>query len=256
VSAPVRHHGRIRLVLLLVRARAWFDQHAAGFADSLAVYGGLLGLVLGVAGLVTGVIGPNLGFGIGVAGLGLSLVLLGFDWVERRRRTIVLEKESEVVAPVDPGPGGVLVTHRIGGESWVGTPDQIAVVWPELDELLPRANAMFSYSAKPKPLPSVVAVYAGEIIQDLARRTTYNAAHIRQDDDLSAAILTQAGTVALRKSRYFDLIYTNYLTGYRIRHRKNHQIVVHGSQLYRNGDRILSPTPKWSGRWFWATAAG
>jgi hypothetical protein len=104
---------------------------------------------------------------------------------------------------------------------------------------LPAASATFSYSPKLKPLPAALAAHATEIVQLRTRKTTYNASHIRQDTDLSEKMLTEGGIVPLRKSRYFAMVCTNYLTGLRVRDRKTQQLIVHGNGLYRNGREVV-----------------
>jgi hypothetical protein len=227
-------------MLLLVRIRAWFDQYRAGFRSAKSVYAGEVGLVLGLVGLVTGAIGPNLGFIVGISGLALSSVILVVDFVERRRGSVEFEREAEVVPPIDAGVGGVIVQHRIVRENHTGSPDQVAIAWPDLDKALPTATTTFTYETKPKPLPTEIAPFRGEIIRQLANDTTYNDPHVRQDDDLNLDVLGPSGVLPLRKSPYFDMVCTNYLAGQQIRDTRTKKVILHGNQIYRNGAGIHS----------------
>jgi hypothetical protein len=166
----------------------------------------------------------------------ISSCLWAYDWARLKRAKIRVEKlESPWVRDVGIPGAEPVELHDGRGQS-------IVAVWPKVDEALPATTATVSRSRLPVKIPAAVQPYVIDILEaKTATRSVYNGKLIRQNTDLTAALLAEGGTVELGTTDYYTMLCTDYLADSRLMRQSSDGVVLHGPPLMTDRNLNLRP---------------
>jgi hypothetical protein len=223
---------RLGLRFVAVRSRVDFNLYLARQRSNY--YLGLLGLPLGLVALFR----PGLGLALGIAGAIVSLAGIVLSRVERND-----DRNRYVYSPLPAaaaGPGGVGLSE---GASMLETAAGSAIWWAAIDvELQQQSTVPVVWSDRKYKLPPALAEVAFDVLLPEFRGKSavmFNGPVVRQDGDL---ILGVDGwkPLSLSRTKYFDVLCSNYITAGVIRGRGN-RLQLEGRGLLVNSRGDLRP---------------
>lgn len=178
-------------------------------------YGGLLTLAISIAGLVTADVREVFGFALGAAGLAIGVALMYPDVRDLFGNDVDLRmlgapEDYQSTVPIVAGSGGIIVTQP-------NRPTQRAAVWESVDDLVATSLLDCDLCAQNPELPRDFKKYKALIVKEkLHGRSAFDGIIIAQRDDLTPEKLASSDVMQLSKTRYFDLMCTNYMTNWAI----------------------------------------
>jgi hypothetical protein len=215
------------MTLLPLPLRRRLDFYRMGARHRWRYLGAQAGLAFGLVGLVLTPVGLNWGWLVAVVSLIASIVLFVPDWNQARRGTVQLLRTHP---PVE------LDKLDIGTRQYVRWARDVAVVDAMVDAALPTSRATVAWRRERPVLPASVRPYAFDTLrQRVTAPNVFNGKTVRQDDDLSALVLEQDGSVPFSATNYFALLMTNYMMDITIRDRASGRCVQQPLQLIDDG---------------------
>jgi hypothetical protein len=220
--------------MFLVGPRSNLDYFRTGLRGHWRYYAGLAGFVLGVVGFALTPVGLSYSWLLGVAGIVISVVLLGAELNGRRGGQVVIaEKDEFRVGNLDIGRGEI-IRHPVLRRNRL-------VVDPEVDRSLLYTRAKFTWRRAPTPIPRDTGKYAYDILRHRARskHTVFNGRLVRQDTDLDPDVLGSDGVIQLSRTDYYSLLCSNYMTEWTICERSTGRKIVDGMSLIADHSKRL-----------------
>lgn len=199
------------LGLHLVRLRSRIDFNTYLLRQRIIYSIGFVALPVGVASLLA----PGLGLVLGVLGLLFSLISL----VDAKRKRNDEKHRLHLV----PGEGANRFAElRVPSGMVLPIGSGSVAVWPEVDVCLLRQQRVeWAWSPHPRRLPPNLEVLAYDLLLEQYKRSgqLFNGAVVRQDDDLTPECFRASPGIHLSKTRYFDLLCSNYQAKWDVRGR-------------------------------------
>lgn len=188
-------------------------------------------LAIGTAGLLSVPFGFSASWAAAFAGFILGLVAIVPEITSASRGQIELRQSP---------PTG-FSSLSIGNLQRVTLGTEVCVVDEDVDRLLPSSPATVRWSSAPYRLPASISRHAYDVLRQTASSPNiFNGRVVRQDEDLTSAILSSGGSIGMRKTDYFALKCTNYLLNWRVFRKGTNELLLDGGSLISDAGRLRS----------------